>query len=222
MGPDDRYPPLRDLAAIGDKRTVALVSLDGTVEWLCAPRFDGDPVFGSLLDRRRGGRFALAPVAPYEARRRYVPESNVLETTFATQEGTGRVTDALTLDGESPTPYTELVRRIDAVAGRCELSWHVEPRFHYGRVGAEPERRDGFASFTHDGLMITVQSHGFGDAEAAGGALRGRAVVEEGEAAALVMGVFADQPAALTGRERAFARLDATVARWRRWSSRMA
>src|SRR5436305_1382909 len=79
----------------------------------------------ALLARRRGGRFALAPVNPFETRRRYVPESNVLETTFTTGDGAVRVTDALTLDGESPTPYTELVRRIDGVAGRCEVAWHL-------------------------------------------------------------------------------------------------
>src|SRR5436305_4920454 len=123
MGPDDGYPPLRDLAAIGDKRTVALVARDGTVEWLCVPRFDGDAVFAALLDRRRGGRFALAPAEGFESRRRYLPESNVLETTFVTRDGEVRVTDALTLDGESPTPYTELVRRLDGVSGRCEIAW---------------------------------------------------------------------------------------------------
>lgn len=91
------YPALRELAAIGDKRTVGLIARDGTLEWMCVPRTDGDAVFASLLDRRRGGSFTLAPVEPFEARRRYAPGTNVLETTFATADGKVRITDALTL-----------------------------------------------------------------------------------------------------------------------------
>ena len=73
--PDDgAYPPIRELAAIGDGRTIALVSLDGTVCWLPSPSLDSATVFGSLLDSERGGRFALAPIGPSEVRRRYVPD----------------------------------------------------------------------------------------------------------------------------------------------------
>src|SRR5947209_17704480 len=193
----DRFPPVRDLAAIGDKRTIALVARDGTLEWMCVAGFDGDPVFASLLDRRRGGRFALAPADAFEARRRYLPDTNVLETTFATSTGEVRVTDALTLASESATPYTELVRRIDGVAGRVELAWHLEPRFDFGRVSLDPVRQEGASVFHHGDLTITLQSHRAGEPHEAAGAVHGRATVEQGDVAALVMGVFDGQPAAL-------------------------
>src|SRR5690242_9299134 len=84
----DRYPPIRDLAAIGDGRTVALVSLDGTMCWLPVPSLDSATVFASLLDVDNGGRFTLAPIGRSEVRRRYLPDTNVLETTFVTATGT--------------------------------------------------------------------------------------------------------------------------------------
>ena len=209
----DGYPRLADLAVIGDKRTAALVARDGTLEWMCVPHFDGDAIFASLLDVRRGGRFALAPVAGFEARRRYQPDTNVLETTFTTADGEVCVTDALTLAGPVATPYTELVRRVDGVAGAVEMAWHVEPRPHFGREAVEPTRRAALDLFAWDGILLSVQAHGLGAPAPGPGALDGRATVAAGDTAALVMGVFAGQP--VGGRPVSTPRSSASRTPWR-------
>jgi GH15 family glucan-1,4-alpha-glucosidase len=69
------YPPLEDLGLIGDGATVALVGLDGSICWLCLPRFDSEPVFCALLDRERGGHFTITPNELTEARQRYEPDT---------------------------------------------------------------------------------------------------------------------------------------------------
>ena len=86
--------PIGDYALLSDCRSAALVSRDGSVDWLCFPRFDGPSVFCRLLDPA-GGCFAIRPAGEFRASRRYVDQTMVLETTFTTARGTAVLTDAL-------------------------------------------------------------------------------------------------------------------------------
>ncbi|MGH7460594.1 MAG: trehalase-like domain-containing protein, partial [Longimicrobiales bacterium] len=88
-----RYPPIGDLAVIGDSRSIALVSRSGSIDWWCLPRFDGDAVFARLLDAERGGSFEISPDTEFEATRAYIEDTNVLITHFRTRLGEVKLTD---------------------------------------------------------------------------------------------------------------------------------
>ena len=129
----DGYLALEDHGLIGDGRSAALVGLDGAVDWLCLPGFDGDPVFCALLGRSAGGRFALAPDGAAEARQRYLPDTGVLTTELRAPSGTVRITDAMALRGgadltdDVPAARGELVRSALVVQGRVSLRMLLEP-----------------------------------------------------------------------------------------------
>lgn len=167
------FLPIEGYAAIGDRHTAALVGGDGSVDWLCLPSFDGNFVLGRLLDADRGGFFTLAPVLAAAVERRYLPSTNVLETTWTTATGRMRVTDALTL-AEEPREVRELLRRVEAVEGEVELEWRVEPRFAHTERPSRLDRRDGAVVARHDGDAVVVQSWDLGEPEIGDGAVSAR------------------------------------------------
>ena len=213
------HAPLRDYAVIGDGRTAALVARDGSVDWLCLPDLDSPSVFGALLDAARGGRFALAPAVPYRVTRRYLPDTNVLETTFVTGRGTVRVTDALTLhEGESLTPVRELVRRVEGVSGRVPLWWRVEPRFDYGARRTRLTRRAGVPVATAGGSALAVCAWDAGRPRCDATGVGGRWELAAGRSALLAVPYADQEPLVLPDRAGCEERLRRTCAAWRSWT----
>jgi GH15 family glucan-1,4-alpha-glucosidase len=152
--------PLEDYALLGDRRTAALVSRDGSVDWWCTPRFDSGACFAALLGDRENGRFLLAPIGPGEVERMYRPQSLVLETEHATPHGTVRITDCLATRTEHPC----LVRVVEGLSGHTRMRLELIMRFDYGRVVPWVRRQeDGLRAIAGpDGLRLytTVATRG--------------------------------------------------------------
>jgi GH15 family glucan-1,4-alpha-glucosidase len=122
---------IEDYALIGDCVSGALVSKDGSIDWLCLPRFDSAALFAALLGDENHGRWRIAPADDgYRVRRRYLGESMVLETTFETDSGSCRLLDGMLLD----TPDPDLVRVVEGVSGSVELDMELIIRFDYGSI----------------------------------------------------------------------------------------
>ncbi len=135
------FPDIGDYAAIGNCRTLALVSKSGAIEWLCLPHFSGPSIFSAILDRG-AGHFAVRPAGACTAERAYVPGTNVLATTFHAAGGTLRVTDCMTLppepSGDLQTrvelePEHEVLRLVECVSGEVDVEVSFAPRGDYGR-----------------------------------------------------------------------------------------
>ncbi|HEX5307532.1 MAG TPA: glycoside hydrolase family 15 protein [Solirubrobacteraceae bacterium] len=130
----DGYLALEDMALIGDGTTSALVGLDGSVPWLCLPRFDSEPLFCGLLDRAAGGCFTVAPEDVVEARQLYEADTAVLRTELRSPTGLVAVTDALALRpgsdlrDDAPAGRQELIRSAVVLDGSVRLGVELEPR----------------------------------------------------------------------------------------------
>ena len=122
---------IEDYAVVGDLHTAALIGSDGSVDWLCLPRFDSPACFAALLGTADAGRWLLAPVTGGRCtRRRYRPDTLVLETEWETPDGTVRVVDAMPpRDGR-----VDLVRVVEGVRGRVRMRSELRLRFDYGSV----------------------------------------------------------------------------------------
>src|SRR5437763_15010899 len=169
----DGFAPIGSYAAIGDGRTVALVAADGSVDFMSLPSLHAPTTLAALLDPDCGGRFTLAPVGAYEAARRYVGRTNVLETTYRTGDGVVRVTEALTLQDGGLLPWVEHARRVEGLEGSVEIAWRVEPRFDWGRAKPKVVRRGDLLVAEGAGLRLAVTSWDAGEAEPEDDALAG-------------------------------------------------
>jgi len=135
----NRYAPLGEYGVIGDLHTIALVSMEASVDFLCLPSFDSPSVFAALLDAERGGRFQIAPVLDHAARKQlYLPDTNVLLTRFLHADGVAEVSDFMPV--EDAGQAHNLVRRAKTVRGELRFRMRCDPRFDYARASHTAER----------------------------------------------------------------------------------
>src|SRR5690242_6269982 len=133
------FTPIADYGLLADCNSAALVSRDGSIDWLCVPRYDSPSVFARILDPD-AGHWSIRPAGDYGAERRYLPGTLVVETTFTTPTGSVRLVDAMAFaEGQRQhdlgyhAPHL-LVRLVEGVEGTVELDLEVAPRGEYGLV----------------------------------------------------------------------------------------
>jgi GH15 family glucan-1,4-alpha-glucosidase len=218
----DQYAPLRDYALIGDGRTAALISRSGSVDWWCVPNLDSASVFAAILDTDRGGRWVLRPEGAAETHRRYVPGTNLLETTYTTATGRVRVTDVMTLPGRGLAPFRELARRVEGLDGRVAISWRIEPRFGYGLARTRIEPRTPFPVATSGTTALAACAWDAGRIEVDEVAIGGRFETRAGTRATIALVAAYGEPLVFPARADVERRIETTAAFWRDWSARLA
>lgn len=226
---DLRYPPIEDYAAIGDCASIALVSRDASIDWLCWPRFDSPSVFGALLDREQGGFFRIAPTGRFESRRRYAEDTNVLETTFETAGGVLRVTDLMPVAPyeayeEELWPDTQLLRVAECLAGEVELEVVCEPRLDYGRRRPDFTDRGALGLFyTHGAHVLVLRSEVPLRVAPDHGGAHGRATLRAGDRCAVSLTYDFAEPAVLPLLgDHAATQVERSISYWRAWSGHCA
>lgn len=214
----DGYAPIEQYAAIGDGRTVALVAADGAIDWWCLPDIDSAAVCWALLDAESGARFTVKPALPYRARRRYLPDTNVLETTFTTADGEIRVTDALLLGRPGLSPLRELYRRVDAVSGRVPVCWQFRPAFNFGRTPTRLVWRAGVPVAEGRGEALAVCTWGAGEPQLTPEQVGGDFILEAGQSAGLLLAYARGEPLVMPPRASVDDRLQETCRTWQQWA----
>jgi GH15 family glucan-1,4-alpha-glucosidase len=208
------YQPIENYGIIGDLHSAALVGMDGSIDWLCLPRFDSPSVFAAILDDAKGGRFKISPISEGVTRKQlYWPDTNVLITRFFTPDGVGEITDYMPVDA----PH-QLIRRVAVVRGEMAFRMDCSPAFNYARDEHEIRIVPGGAEFRSArlglGLVTRLPLERRGRGVFAEFTLR-----EEQTAVFALREIDEDRGSSLSEREEneLFMR---TVEYWRRWLTR--
>ncbi|HXI20055.1 MAG TPA: glycoside hydrolase family 15 protein, partial [Gemmatimonadales bacterium] len=216
------YQPIENYGIIGDLHTIALVGVNGSLDWLCYPHFDSPSVFAALLDRKRGGHFHICPTHDgSRGKQFYWPDTNVLVTRFLHPEGVGQITDFMPveLDTMDERPH-QVVRRVHVIRGTMTFRLECFPAFNYGRdrhvTDVVPAGACFHAPSLNLGLATSVPlaAHDRG--------VQAEFTLQAGETAIFVLGEVGAHagPEGLLSEARADALVTGTVQYWRRWLSR--
>jgi len=156
------YKKISDYAIIGNLHSIALVGIDGSIDWLCLPHLDSPSVFGALLDNQKGGRFSITPTGEWDSVTQYLPNTNVLITKFRTREGTLKLTDFMPIptgeEEELKERGRELYRLVEVVKGKVETGMIFEPRFNYARSSTTVKKRKQIIIAKGNDEIITLCS----------------------------------------------------------------
>jgi GH15 family glucan-1,4-alpha-glucosidase len=212
----DGFAPIESYGVIGDGESAALVARDGAIDWWAAPAMDSPPLFAAVLDPSDGGCFTLEPAVPYEVERRYLPGTNVLETTFRTRDGSVRVIDSLNQSASGRLPWAELARDIRSEGGRVPMCWRVAAGTLFHRVRPWARLRD--VPMLHAGdLMVAIVADGAGQPQAGLGQFCGEFVAQPGRDALLALVAADHAPLVVPSAADVRGRREATEEAWRTW-----
>ncbi|SEV88388.1 glycoside hydrolase family 15 protein [Natrinema salifodinae] len=175
----EAYPPIEAYGVVGNLETCGLVAPNGSVDWFPFPHLEFPSIFAAILDNERGGRFRIGPPDPFETDRRYVGDTNVLETTFDTPNGTATVTDFLPPAGRVDHPKKVLYRKVTCTGGTVGLEVELDPRFDYGHAETtiEPVEKGILAEGTDERTLLESPI----DLEIEDGRITGELSLEAGE-----------------------------------------
>lgn len=218
------YPPIADHGLIGDLQTSALVGLDGTIDWFCAPRFDSPSIFASLLDANRGGHFQLTVRADHVVTKQlYFVDTAILITRYLTSEGVGEVIDFMPIhDPETVSDTHRIVRIARVVRGKVNFVLECAPRFDYGRQEHHLTLQDHHALFQTEDFEVSLHTQRLLDhsdgKELPNGVARQEFTLTQGEVAGCLLstGPVGTTAGALTVQQ-VVNLLEMTVKYWRDW-----
>jgi GH15 family glucan-1,4-alpha-glucosidase len=147
-----KYQPIENHGVVGDLYTVALIGMDGSIDFMCFPNFDSPTIFARLLDAEKGGSFQLAPVMEGAGQRQlYLPDTNILLTRFLSTAGVAEISDFMPVEKEQP--LHDLVRRAKTVRGEIRYRMLCKPAFDYARASHRVHLEDNHAIFMSDGPL---------------------------------------------------------------------
>lgn len=216
------YLPIENHGMIGNMHTIALVGLNGSIDWWCYPHFDSPSVFAAILDDNKGGRFQIAPsCAGVREKQFYFPDTNILITRFLSPEGVGEVEDYMPVSQSGHKHGNhQLIRRVRVVRGTVPFRVVCQPAFDYARASHNTElRADGAIFRSPDltlGLATSVPLQQDGDG------VVGDFVLKEGQSASFRLSAQEAQSPHLDclSEEQAEQEFRDTVAYWRQWLRR--
>ncbi len=209
------YKGIGEYGLIGNSYTAALVSNDGSIDWCCLPRFDSPSTFAAILDDEKGGKFHIKPRTSFESQQSYLPDTNILQTTFRTDTGTVTVIDFMPCYRTSRhklTKFDEIHRLVDCTVGQVPLEVVFEPRLDYARDNAliETYKNGVTARGRSDKLALSSTIPFTSD----GGKAIGSFTLKQGESAQFILRYDSDQPKSpgIYGSRR---KLERTTAYWK-------
>ena len=176
------YQPIEDYGIIGNMRTVALVGMNGSIDWHCSPNFDSPSIFGALLDDAKGGRFQISPIADHVRRKQfYWPSTNILVTRFSHEDGITEIEDFMPVGFAADSlSYHQIHRRVRCVRGPVRLLVQCRPAFDYGRQPHELQLAIGGANFYSNTTRFSLATDVALKPDGSGG-VTAEFVLEEGQ-----------------------------------------
>ena len=224
--PMSTYPLIADHGLIGNLQTAALVSIDGTIDWFCAPRFDSPSIFGCLLDDDQGGHFRVRPtVDAFNRHQLYYPDTAILVTRFLTEAGVGEVIDFMPIAStEVASSRHRLVRMLRCVRGEMTFALDIAPRFDYGREPHETHVSEDGVVFQGARTAMSLNiirepdEPRLGHVEQASAeGLKLELPLQAGQMRGMVLEVGEPRPVRLVRVAEAWQLFDETVRFWRSW-----